>query len=157
MFNLLNKMQPKNDNAQKLSETMRELNNSYQKEQLEYTEGQINKIRNSVKDRQSRLAWQTVKEMSEKNNTRAITQATSQEELIQKWKEHYKNLLGNFSQITNKPITKTINSQRSIKLGQFTKDELVEVLTEIKSRKTADLNEIRPEVRRTRKFCDILL
>ena len=38
-----------------------ELINTYQKEQIEYIQSQINKIRNSVEDRQSRIVWQTVK------------------------------------------------------------------------------------------------
>ena len=48
---LCNKRNPTNANAQKLK-TQRELINAYQKEQIEYIQGQINKIRNSVEDRQ---------------------------------------------------------------------------------------------------------
>ena len=33
--------------------------NAYQKEQIEYIQGQIDKIRNSEEDRQSYIAWQT--------------------------------------------------------------------------------------------------
>ena len=32
-----------------------DLTNAYQKEQIEYIQGQINKIRNSVEDKQSRI------------------------------------------------------------------------------------------------------
>ena len=38
-----------------------ELINTYQKEQIEYIQDQINKIRNVVEVRISRIAWQTVK------------------------------------------------------------------------------------------------
>ena len=42
--------------------------NSYQKEQLEYIQGQINKVRNSIEDRQS-LEWQTVNEVYVRKST----------------------------------------------------------------------------------------
>ena len=44
-----------NANVQKLKRAKRELN-AYQKEQIEYIQGHINKIRNAVKYRQSRIA-----------------------------------------------------------------------------------------------------
>ena len=64
------------------------------------------------------------------------------------WKEHFKNLLGKSLQ----PITK-INNQLDIELGQFTQ-ELNLVLRKIKNRKAAGLDEIPPEVWKTRKFDD---
>ena len=36
------------------------------------------------------------------------------------WKEHFKNLLGNSPEVTDKPIQKIINYQLDIKLGLFT-------------------------------------
>ena len=59
--------------------------------------------------------------------------------------------------IQSQKFRKIINSQLDIKLRQFTEEELNIVLTEIKSRKAADLDEIPPEVWKTRKFEDILL
>ena len=60
-----------------------EIINTYQKEQIEYIQGQINKIRNSVEDRQSWITWQAVKEVSKrKSTTRAKLKAASQEEWI---------------------------------------------------------------------------
>ena len=40
------------------------------KEQIDYVEGQINKSRRLVEDKQSRIAWPTINEVS-KNNTYA--------------------------------------------------------------------------------------
>ena len=51
---------------------------------------------------------------------------------------------------------KIIDNQLDIKLGQFTQ-ELDVVLTKIKNRKAAGLDEIPPGVWKTRKFDDILL
>ena len=50
-----------------------------------------------------------------------------------------------------------INYQQDIKLGHITQEELDVVLTKIKNRKAAGLEEIPPEVWKTREFDDILL
>ena len=53
-----NRKNPTNTNALKLK-AQNELANVYLKEQTEYLQNQIDKIRDSVEDRQSRIAWQT--------------------------------------------------------------------------------------------------
>ena len=45
---------------------------------------------------------------------------TSKEERLQKQKEHFKNLLVNPSEITDKPIEKTFNGQQDIWLWRLT-------------------------------------
>ena len=57
----------------------------------------------------------------------------------------------------HEPITKIISNQLDIKLGQFTQEELDSVLRKIKNRKAAGLDEISPQVWKTREFDDILL
>ena len=70
--------------------------------------------------------------MSKKKCTlRAKLKAVNQEERIHMCKEHFKNQLGNSPKVTNKPITKIIDSQQNIELEQFT-HELNEVLRKIK-------------------------
>ena len=59
--------------------------------------------------------------------------------------------------ITDEPITRIISKQLDIKLGPFTKEELDSVLKKNKNRKAAGLDEIPPEVWKTRQFDDILL
>ena len=54
--------------------------------------------------------------------------------------------LENPPKVRDKPITKIIDCQLNIKLGQFTQEELDVVLTKIKNRKTVSLDEIPPEV-----------
>ena len=73
------------------------------------------------------------------------------------WKQHFENLLGNPPKVMNEPITRIICKQLDIKLGPFTKEELDSVLRKIKNRKAAGLDEIPPEVWKTRQFDDILL
>ena len=93
-------------------------------------------IRNSVKDGQSRIAWQTVNEVSSRKSTvKAKLKAASQEEWIHLWKEHFKNLLGKSPKVTDEPITKIISYKLDIKLV---------VLRKIKNSKVAGVDEITP-------------
>ena len=149
---------PTNTNTLKLKTAQYQLAGIYIKEQTEYIQNQIDKIRDSVNDRQSRKAWQTINEVSRRKNTaKAKLKAANQQERIKLWKQHFENLLGNPPKITHEPITRIISKQLDIKLGPFTQEELDSVLKKIKNRKTAGLGEIPPEVWKTRQFDDILL
>ena len=57
---------PTNTNALKLKTAQYQLTGIYIKEQTEYIQNQIDKIRDSVEDRQSRIAWQTINESEQK-------------------------------------------------------------------------------------------
>ena len=46
-----------------------QLAGTYIKEQTEYIQNQIDKIRDSVEDRQSRIAWQTINKVSRRKST----------------------------------------------------------------------------------------
>ena len=98
-----NRRTPTNINSQKLK-TQNELANIYLKEQKEYIQNQINMFRDSVEDRQSRIAWQTVNEVSRRKCiAKAKLKAISQEERIHLWKQHFENLLGNPPKVPHKP------------------------------------------------------
>ena len=87
-----------------------ELANIYLKEQTEYIQNQIDKIRDSVEDRQSRIAWQMVNEVSKRKSTaKAKLKATSQQERIHQRKQHFENLLGNPPKVTHETITRIIS------------------------------------------------
>ena len=45
-------------------------------------------------------------------------------ERLQKWKEHFMNMVAKPSEITDKLIKEMINDQQDIKLGNFTEKEL---------------------------------
>ena len=92
-----------------------------------------------------------------KNTAKAKLKAANQQERIKLWKQHFENLQGNPPKITHEPITRIISKQLDIKLGLFTQEELDSVLRKIKNRKAAGLDEIPPEVWKTRQFDDILL
>ena len=149
---------PTNTNARKLKMAQYQLAGIYIKEQTEYIQNQIDKIRDSVEDRQSRIAWQTINEVSRRKSTaKANLKAANQQERIKLWKRHFENLLGNPPKVTHEPITRIISKQLDIKLGLFTQEELDLVLRKIKNWKAAGLDEIPPEVWKTRQFDDIML
>ena len=65
-------------------------------------QNQIDKIRDSVEDRQSRIAWQMINKGSKKKSTAKVKlKATSQQDRIHLWKQHFKNLLRNPPEVTN--------------------------------------------------------
>ena len=127
---------------------IQEKSKTCQKEQLEYIYCQINKIENSVE--KSQLAWKTINKVSgKKSNSRSKLRAANQAKRFQKWKEHFKNLLRNTSEITDKATEEIIHDQQDIEHWCFSEDELDTVLKTIKSRKTAGLHEILPDVWKT--------
>ena len=147
-----------NTNARKLKTAQYQLTGIYIKEQTEYIKNQIDKIRDSVEDRQSRITWQTINEESRRKSiAKAKLKAANQQERIKLWKQLFENLLGNPPKITHELITRIISKQLDIKLGPLTQKELDSVLRKIKNRKAAGLDEIPPEVWKTRQFDDILL
>ena len=111
-----------------------------------------------MEDRQSRIAWQTINEVSRRKSTaKTKLKAANHQERVILWKRHFENLLGNPPKVTHKPITRIISWQLNIKLGPFTQEQLDSALRKIKNRKAAGLDEIPPEVWKTRQFDDILL
>ena len=124
---------PTNTNARKLKTALYQLAGIYIKEQTEYIQNQIDKIRDSVEERQSRIAWQSINEVSRRKSTvKAKLKAVNQQERIKLWKQHFKNLLGNPPKVTHEPITRIITKQLDIKLGPFTQEELDSVLRKLK-------------------------
>ena len=57
--------------------------------------------------------------MKKEEQLESETKNCGQEERIHQWKEHFKNLLGNFLKGTDKAIARIINSQQDIRFGQF--------------------------------------
>ena len=103
---------PTNTNAIKLKKAQNELSRIYLKEQTEYVQNQIDKIRDSEEDKQSRIAWQTINEVSKRKITaKAKLKAINQQERITLWKQHFENLLGNPPKVTHEPITRIICKQ----------------------------------------------
>ena len=153
-----NRKNPTNTNALKLKKAQNELVSIYLKEQTEWIQNHIDKIRDSVKDWPSKIAWQTINEVSRKNSAaKPKLEAKNQQEQIKMWKQHFQNLLENPPKVTHKPITRIISKQLDIILGPFTLEELDSVPRKIKNRKATELDEIPPKIWKTRQFDDIQL
>ena len=72
---------PTNTNAWKLKTAQYQLASIHIKEQTEYIQNQIDKIRDSVEDRQSRIAWQTINKVSRRKSTiKAKLKAANEQE-----------------------------------------------------------------------------
>ena len=117
----------------------------------------MNKIRDSIENRQSRIAWQTVNEVSRRKSTaKAKLKARNQQDRIKLWKQHFENLQGSPPKVTQEPIIRIISKQLDIKQGEFTQEKLDSVLRKIKNRKAAGLDEFPQEVWKTRQFDNLL-
>ena len=86
-----NKKNPTSVNSLKLKKAQNEFASIYLNEQTEYIQNQIDMIRNSVEDRKSRIARQTINEVSRRNRT-AKAKLKDQQEQIKLWKQHFQNL-----------------------------------------------------------------
>ena len=99
-----------------------------------------------------------VNEVSRRKSTAKFKlKATSQEERIHLWKQHFQNILGKPPKFTYEPITKIFSIQVDIKLRLFTLEELDSVPRKIKNRKAIGLDEIPTNLWKTREFNDILV
>ena len=116
---------PTNTNARKLKTVQYQLAGIYIKERTEYIQNQIDKIRDSVEDRQSTIVWQTINVVSKRKSTvKAKLKASNQQERIKVWKQHFEKVLGNPPKVTHETITRIISKQMDIKLGPSTREEL---------------------------------
>ena len=96
-------------------------------------------------------------ELKEEHSQRKKKQQKNQQERIKLWKRHFENLRGNPPKVTHKQIIRIISKQLDIKLGSFTQEELDSVFRKTKNRKAEGIDEIPPDVWKTREFDDILL
>ena len=157
LANLKNKT-PTSKNIRNYRKARQELEETYNIEQHKYIQEQIETIRNAAENKQSSLAWQTVNEVTgRKRSMQAKLKASSQDKRLQKWKEHFQNLLGKAPVIKDQPIQQIIDNELPIKKGPFSEEELETVLKKLKNKKAPRLDEIPPEVWKTRRFNDILL
>ena len=155
--NLKNK-NPSQLNERKYKKAIKDLNETYNSEQQEYVQKKINEIESAVYKNQSSIAWKVVNEVSgRKTSQKAKIRANSQEERLQKWKNHFQKLLGTEPNVGNTPIQKIIQEELPIKKENFTKLELEKVKERLKCNKGFGLDKIPPEVWKSGAFDDLLL
>ena len=81
-------------NVRILKKAQNQLAGIYLKEQTKFIQNKIDKIRDSVEDRQSRIAWQTINEVSGRKSTaKAKLKAANQQERIKLWKQHLRAII----------------------------------------------------------------
>ena len=94
----------------------KDLFDAYEIQQQSFIENKIQQINNAAANKQSALAWKIVNEISGRKNTnKSKLKANSQSERLDKWKEHFQNLLGNTPSISNNEIERIVNEILDIK------------------------------------------
>lgn len=131
---------------------------AYEKEQKKYIQEKTEEIINATTNQKSSQAWKAVNEISGRKTTnRAKLRASSQDERLKLWKQHFENLLGKPPSINEVVITPLFENELNIKKGAFTIDELCTVLKNTKSGKSCGLDNIAAEVWKLENFNDTLL
>lgn len=109
----------------RLNKAKEDLDTAYEEELNSYVNGKINIITNAAENQLSRLAWETVNEITGRKNTpTGKIKADNPEERLKKWKVHFHKLLGQPPVIKEQEITRVIHETLPINTGDFTKDEL---------------------------------
>ena len=149
---------PSPENIRLFNEARFSLKEAYSDEQKSYLESKISQIRNSATNKRSGEAWKTVDEITgRKSSNSSKLKAASQEERIQLWKDHFKDLLGKPPQVSNELITPILQEELNIKKEDFSMDKLVKALKSTQNHKACGLDEIPAEVWKLPDFHQILL
>ena len=149
---------PSHEIVKKFKDTRAALKSSYEAEQTEYLQSKINHIRTTASNKKAAKAWKTVNEISgRKKNTRGKLKASSQEQRLQLWQQHFQDLLGKPPQNSNEQVTPIITGKLKIKKGPFTMEELKLAINRIQNGKACGLDEIPAEVWKLEEFHHTLL
>ena len=154
ILTVITKRQTKANKA-KFKQSQQELSDVYDLEQEEYVKEKINEIEHASANNQSAVAWKIANEISGRKSTATSKiRASSQEERLKMWKDHFHNLLGKPPKITDTTIRRIVNHELDIKCGNFTMEEVQRARKKCKEKKAAPL--IPPEVWTTGMFDDVL-
>ena len=125
-------------NVKGLQGAKKQLEEAYIKEQESYARGKINKIESAAEHQKFKLVWGTLNEFTGRKsaNVGKIT-AKSPQDHVQKWRDHFINLLGQPPVITSKPTT------------NFSLEELRKCIKGFRNNKSSGLDNIPIEARKT--------
>ena len=145
------------DSNANLESAKQELENAYIAEQEKYIKEKIEILENAHANRKSRMAWSIINEISgrKKTNTGRI-KASSPEERIKLWRDHFANLLGLPPVIDDRPIIKIFDTL-PIETGDFTMLELNTAIKPLQNNKASGLDGIPAEVWKTKCLNEELL
>ena len=133
------------------------LYDTYDTQQEIYLQSKIDEIKAAVSNQKSVCAWKVVNDITgRKKNNKAKIKATSGEERIKLWHNHFKDLLGKPPESKTSTIT-NISNLLNIETEIFTKYELEKAIKSIKNGKACGLDEIPVEIWKIPKFQEILL
>ena len=133
------------------------LYDTYDTQQEIYLQSKIDEIKAAVSNQKSSCTWKVVNDITgRKKNNKAKIKATSGEERIKLWHNHFKDLLGKPPESKTSTIT-NISNLLNIETGIFTKYELEKAIKSIKNGKACGLDEIPVEIWKIPKFQEILL
>ena len=137
--------------------------NSYEEEQTLYIQNKINEINNAVSNNKSALAWKAVNEVNgRKKSNKGKIKATSDIERIQKWNNHFSEILISTIEQPNSNINGNTESEYKpemldIETGLFKPEELLKATKSVQNGKATGLDEIPVEVWKLNEFQDFLL
>ena len=123
----------------RLNKAKEELDIAYIEELNTYVNEKINIITNKAENQSSRLAWETVSEITGRKNTPAgKIKANNPEERLKKWKDHFHKLLGQPPAIQELEINRVVQGTLPINIGDFTKEDCKSVLNPSLTEKQLD-------------------
>ena len=145
-------------NKSALDNAKQKLDEAYKQELEAYIQEKTNIIQHAAENQQSSLAWATVNEITGRKKTdRGKLKAKNPKDRIQKWKEHFSNLLGQPPNIIDQPIINVAEEDLPINTNDFTKEELRDCIKTFANGKTPGLDNIPVEVWKTEALLDPLL
>ena len=107
----------------------------------------ILEIENATIHQKSRLAWQNINHITGRNQrSSGKLKATSPQDIIKKWKEHFENLLGQPPEVDDKEIQPIIPNLLPINCDDFTMEELGKCVNDCANNKATGLDNIPAEV-----------
>ena len=149
---------PTQENINYYKLTQKILFDAYDCEQSKYLQNRIDEITSTVTNKKSATAWKTINEISGRKSTnKAKIKATDNQDRIQKWQDHFKELLGNQPDISDHDITPIFTELQDIQTGLFSMTELIKALKNMKNGKSCGLDEIPVEIWKIESFQELLL
>ena len=143
-----------------LAEAITDLDSLYLQKKADYVNRKCKEIEAAHVERKSRLVWKTVNEVTKrKKKDTGRLKASSPEERIACWQNHFASLLGNNAQTqsSSQGIHTIISEELPISTDNFTLEELRPCLKSLKNNKASGLDGIPAEVWKTRVLDNELL
>ena len=136
--------------AKKSDDATIKLEKTYVKEKERYAQGKVDKSRTAAEHQKSKLVQETVHEFTRINGTnKGKIKAKNQEDRIEKWKDHFQNLLVQPPVITSKLRRTVFQHALPINIDDFTMEELKKCIKSFKINKAPELDNIPFEVWKT--------